>query len=66
MQGADDSVLAGRPVLAGNGSHPLSVHGLVRRERMPGDPNGTNAVTEPSAAHWQHLLIVVIVCISIV
>ena len=44
MQGSDGSVLAGRPVLAGNGSQPLSVHGLVRRELMPRDPKGTDAV----------------------
>ena len=62
MQGADDSVLDGRPVRAGNGSHSLSEHYLVRRELMPGDPNGTDAVTEPSAALWmQHLLTIVII-----
>ena len=36
MQRADDIVLAGSPVFAGNGSQPLSVHGLVRKELMPG------------------------------
>ena len=44
------TVLAGRPVLAVNGSHPLFVHGLVCRELMPGNPNGTDPVTESSAA----------------
>ena len=57
VQGADDTVFAGRPVLAGNSSHPLSVHSLVRRELMPGDPNGTDAVTESSVGFWDAALV---------
>ena len=57
MQEADDSVLVGRSVFAENGTHPLFVHGLVRSKLMIGDSNGTDAVTEPSAALWDAAIV---------